>query len=114
MPGQLTRRTLLTRAAAAVLAAPAIATGFAHQAAADEMELGAFFGAGFGYCDAEVLSQYWEMDIDSAKANAGAKILRGEKRILRQAIKKANRRFSCSTGFNYNDSDSVADLWKSA
>lgn len=114
MSGKLTRRALMTRIGAAVVAGPAIATAFVRSASADEMERGAFFGAGFGYCDAEVLSQYWQMDIDAAKANAGAKILRGEKKFLRQAIRKANKSFSCSTGINYNDSDGVADLWKSA
>jgi hypothetical protein len=65
----------------------------------------AFFNAGVDTCDAELLSQYWNMDLDATKANAGTKILRGDKRIVRQAIKAAGRKFNCTVGFNYNDAD---------
>lgn len=102
---QFTRRSLLAHAGAAALFAPSLLSLTAQSARASDEEVDAFFNEGFQYCDADVLSQYWQMDLISAKANAGAKILRGEKKFLKQAIKAAKKNYTCSTSSNDNQSD---------
>ena len=117
MPVQFTRRSLLARIAAAFLltssitaAAIAVTMPVASAQNADRA-LDAFFNSGFGYCDAEVLSKYWRTSIDRAKVDAGAKILRGDRRVLRDVIRIAKRQYRCSTGFNSYDARAVAALW---
>jgi hypothetical protein len=114
MTTEMTRRGLFARAGALALAGPmALAAGTTIAQATDE-EVDAFFNKGFNFCQAEKLGMYWGMSPYDAKANAGAKILRGDIKYLRQAIRKAAKRFDCTTGFNYKDSDSVAEFWKHA
>jgi hypothetical protein len=85
MTTEMTRRGLFARAGALALAGPmALAAGTTIAQATDE-EVDAFFNKGFN-------------DI----------------KYLRQAIRKAAKRFDCTTGFNYKDSDSVAEFWKHA
>jgi hypothetical protein len=115
MSTEITRRSFFARAGAvAVLAPAALASGTTLSHASQE-EVDVFFNAGFNYCQAEKLGMYWNMSTWDAKANGGAKIMRGEERYLRQAIRKAAKRFNCSTtGFNYRDSDTIAEFWKHA
>ena len=110
----LTRRSLFARAGAVALLGPAAVAGSVAKARATDAEVDAFFNAGFNYCQAEKLGQYWQMDTYAAKANAGAKIMRGETKYLRQAIRKAAKRYNCTVGFNYKDSDTLAEFWKHA
>ena len=113
MTTELTRRGLFKRAGAMALLAPAVLTATVAPAIASDEEIDAFFNAGFNDCEADKLRQYWQVGYREAKEMAGAKILRGDKKFLRQAIRKASRQFSCeSTGFNYKDSDAVAEFWK--
>lgn len=113
MSSEITRRDMLGYIGAAALIAPGAAVLLPSVAAAQGAEWDVFYNSGFNNCDAELLAQYWQMDLGEAKVNAGEKILRGEKRYLRQAIRKAGRRFSCSESFN-RDADTIADLWKRA
>lgn len=71
----------------------------------------AFFDKGYGWCDASVLSQYWQMDWSEAKVTAGEKILRGDQRYLDEALGEAYGRYQCSQAFNYEDSTTLAALW---
>lgn len=71
----------------------------------------AFWNAGYSYCDAEKLGQYWQMSTYDAKLNAGLKILEGYQSILNEAIDIAIQSYGCPNGFNFDDSKSVAALW---
>lgn len=73
----------------------------------------AFWNAGYAYCDAEKLGQYWKMSTYDAKLNAGYKILIGDQRYLDQAIDIAMQSYGCPNGFNFDDSTKLADLWTS-
>ncbi|MBX9456228.1 MAG: hypothetical protein KL863_09525 [Rhizobium sp.] len=114
MSTEITRRGLLARAGALAVAGPAALAAGTIGARAQDAEVNAFFAAGYDYCQAEKLGQYWSMSPWDAKINGGAKILRGEAKFLRQAARKAAKRFGCSTGFNYRDSDTLAEFWKNA
>jgi hypothetical protein len=115
MNSEITRRGLFARAGAMALAAPALLAAGTTGARASQEEVDVFFNSGFNYCQAEKLGMYWNMSTWDAKANGGAKIMRGDIKYLRQAIRKAARRFNCSTtGFNYRDSETIAEFWKHA
>jgi hypothetical protein len=115
MSMDMTRRSFFFRAGAVAVLAPAALAGGTTLSHASQEEVDTFFNSGFNYCQAEKLGMYWQMSTWDAKANGGAKIMRGEIKYLRQAIRKAAKRFNCSTtGFNYRDSDSVAEFWKHA
>jgi hypothetical protein len=115
MSTDMTRRGLFARAGAMALAGSAVLAATGSVARASQEEVDAFFREGFNYCQAEKLGMYWQMSTWDAKANGGAKILRGEKKFLRQAIRKAARQFNCTTtGFNYRDSETLAEFWKHA
>jgi hypothetical protein len=115
MSMEMTRRGLFARAGALALAGPALIAAGTAGVHASEAEANAFFNAGFNYCQAEKLGMYWKMSTWDAKVNGGAKIMRGETKYLRQAIRKAAKRFNCSnTGFNYRDSETLAEFWKHA
>lgn len=83
---------------------------FAYSQAEQEA---AFWNAGYAYCDAEKLGQYWQMSTYDAKLNAGYKILIGDQQYLDQAIAIAMRSYGCPNGFNFDDSTKLADLWTS-
>lgn len=115
MSMEITRRGFFAKAGAVALVGPAAIIASATSAGATQEEVETFFNAGFNYCQAEKLGMYWNMSTWDAKANGGAKILRGETKYLRQAIRKAAKRFNCSTtGFNYRDSEQLAEFWKHA
>ena len=48
----------------------------------DQTELDAYFDSLYEYCDAAILSQYWDMDLDETKMRMGRKILWGEADVL--------------------------------
>ncbi len=110
------RYNLVARLAAALLltssmtAAP-IAARAATTNPAGTPEWAAFFKTGYGWCDAQVLSQYWKMNTDEAKVNAGAKILNGGNRYLGEALAAAYHSHACGSSFNYEDAAKLAELW---
>lgn len=115
MSKELTRRGLFARIGALAVVGPAALTASTTGAGATQTEVDVFFAAGFNYCQAEKLGMYWQMSAWDAKANGGAKIMRGEIGYLRQAIDEAARQYNCSTtGFNYRDSGTLAEFWKHA
>ncbi len=93
----------------------------AHPAhAGQEDDLNAFFGSGYSYCDAKVLSAYWKVDITEAKARIGAETSRGAPRKvelqLEQARKKlkGRKRVTCDyweTKYAYEDAEALAAAW---
>ena len=110
------RTRMLGRVAAAFLATSAM-TGAslslvqaAYAYSQSQMEM-AFWDAGYSYCDAEKLGQYWQMATYDAKLNAGLKILEGGQVYLDQALQIAMQSYGCPNGFNFDDSTSLAALW---
>lgn len=83
-------------------------SAYAYTAAQQEA---AFWKAGYAYCDAEKLGQYWGMATYNAKLNAGYKILIGDQRYLDEALAEAIQSYTCPNGFNVDDSKDVAALW---
>lgn len=83
---------------------------YAYAYSQNEKEM-AFWNAGYSYCDAEKLGQYWQMSTYEAKLNAGLKILEGYQSILNEAIDIAIQSYGCPNGFNFDDSKSLAALW---
>lgn len=86
-------------------------TQYAHAYTNQQLE-DAFWKAGYSYCDAEKLGQYWGMATYDAKLNAGNKILEGGQRYLDEAIDYAIQRYTCPNGFNYDDATKLAALWQ--
>lgn len=111
-----TPRSMLSRIAAAFLMTSSMTvaavsltqSAYAYTAAQQEA---AFWKAGYAYCDAEKLGQYWGMSAYDAKLNAGYKILIGDQRYLDEAIMTAMQSYTCPNGFNFDDSTNVAELW---
>lgn len=114
MSMEIARRGLFARAGALSLAGPAVLATSTIGAQAQEAEVNAFFAAGHDYCNAEKLGQLWGLTPWDAKVSGGTKILRGEVKYVRQQLRKAARRYSCTTGFNYRDSETLAEFWKHA
>ncbi|BCW91064.1 hypothetical protein sos41_42420 [Alphaproteobacteria bacterium SO-S41] len=114
----ITSRGLLPRIAAAFLmtssmTVAAVSLTQSAYAFTQAQQEAAFWKAGYAYCDAEKLGQYWGMDTYSAKLNAGNKILIGDQRYLDEAIAVAIQSYTCPNGFNFDDSKDVAALWDS-
>ena len=113
-----TSRGMLARIAAAFLMTSSMTvaavtltqSAYAYSQAQQEA---AFWKAGYAYCDAEKLGQYWGMSAYEAKLNAGNKILIGDQRYLDEALEYAVQRYTCPNGFNFDDSKDVAALWDS-
>lgn len=89
--------------------------------AADESEMvQRFFGAGWRYCDAVVLSGIWGGDAWEAKVRAGRKLgaigaadVRGIVDSAREAARKGTGR-ACAfheTGYGYADAKALAEAW---
>lgn len=77
----------------------------------EDQSLTAFFDAGYAWCDAKVLAQYWNTDPSSSKVWAGEKILRGDQNILDEALGAAYQRHRCNIAFDTGDGAQLAALW---
>lgn len=80
----------------------------------EDQALEAFFNSGYAWCDAKVLSQYWNTDPGSAKVWAGEKILRGDVAVLDEVLGISYTKFRCQVAFDFDDMQDVASLWTSA
>jgi hypothetical protein len=92
-------------------------------AAPPDQDLQSFFGTGYGYCDAKVLSAHWSTSVEDAKATVGRKIGYGngafvtsELRLARaEATKDPSR--GCTfwdAGYEYADAEKLAKAWKTS
>jgi hypothetical protein len=80
----------------------------------------AYFNAGYGYCDAQMLGKFWNTDPASAKLLAGKGLLRlsGFPTNIPGKLRSARQRYSgqgvCdySSDFSYDDAVALASYWK--
>jgi hypothetical protein len=92
----------------------------------DQAELDAYFQSAYQYCDAEILSSYWGMNLDDTKMRMGRKILWGEADMLILEQFLADAKVSalyalenypdelCNYGlsrYNYDDAEALAEFW---
>ena len=89
-----------------------------------EQQYAAFFDAGYDYDDAEKLSKIWRStgDIGAVKAEAGRRLLAGEKLPVEPAADSPGESLSpteqkridayFAAGYNYDDAVKLAKLWK--
>lgn len=102
---------LLTSSLAAV-SAIASRSAMADEAS-DEQAVRAFFDYGYGVCDAEVLSAFWEADFWDTKVWAGYKVVNGDHDLLADNLAAAYGSYYCGQmgSLGYDDSMTLAALW---
>lgn len=74
-----------------------------------------FTNAGYQYCDAVVLGNYWGWEVWDAKVAAGRMLSEGQANALARDVRAARQQgHRCSfddTGLSYDDAEAVAALW---
>ncbi len=114
------RRTLLAGLTAALLLTTSLTAVslVASQSvladdAADQASVIAFFDAGYGVCDADVLASFWGVDFWDAKVGGGQKVQDGHSDLLSSVLSQAYGSHICNetSSLDYNDSTTVAALW---
>ena len=115
-----TRRTFYAGLAAALLltssltaVSVAVSRGALADTAAENAAVDAFFQRGYGVCDADVLSRFWQIEFWDAKVRAGEMLQRGELRLLSDKLSYGYRDHSCgeSSSLGYEDAPALAALW---
>jgi hypothetical protein len=87
---------------------------------ANQQIFNAYFNAGYGYCDAQLLGAFWNTDPASAKLLAGKGLLRvsGFPTNISGKLASARQRYSgrgvCnySSDFSYDDAVALASYWQ--
>jgi Mannan-binding protein len=82
--------------------------------------LNAYFNAGYGYCDAQMLGKFWNTNPGSAKSLAGKGLLglRGFSRNISNKLASARQQYAgrgvCdySSDFSYDDAVALANYWQ--
>jgi hypothetical protein len=88
----------------------------------DQRILNAYFNAGYGYCDAQMLGEFWGLNPVQAKMLAGKGLLgyRGFARNIPSKLTAARRQYAgrgvCNynSDFSYEDAVALAAYWKTS
>lgn len=102
-----------------VLALLAFLADHPSLAGADD-DFSAYANSAYSYCDAKVLSAYWKIDVEDAKARIGAQVRKGASRAVDANLKQARKKLKgrarvvCDfweTRYNYDDAEALAGAW---
>jgi hypothetical protein len=109
------RRTTLAAFTAALLLTSSMTPVSAQipSSASPAAEYNAFFNSKYKACDADILSQLWQVDkLGDAKIRIGGMLLAHQENEIEAALKDAKaKRLRCMSGFHFIDAWRVAALW---
>ena len=74
-------------------------------------EAKAFDTSIYGFCDASVLAQHWQVDMWETKLRIGEQVLKRNDAFVKRELRSAFGRFGCNDVFNYSDAPKIAELW---
>lgn len=111
------KRCLLAPLTATLLLSTSLTTPYLNAARAatqnpvDTPQWQAAVHSHYGYCDADVLRQHWQTDIDDAKIRLGGMILNHQTELIADELGVAYLHHRCTASFDLIDGLKLAALW---